>query len=106
MMKLYINKQWPNAVVYEVGSLHETIDAVFDVDYDLLILDIEMPGSELLEHFVAQATKHTRVVIFSSYDNNDSRVVNLLKIGANGFISKTASQEQVISTLLFVFGEF
>ena len=102
-LKLYIHKQWPEAVVYEASSMHEVVADVFDVVYDLLILDIDMPGSELLESFVAQAIKYTKVVIFSSYEKEDKRVENLVKIGAEAFISKTAQQDEVISILQFVF---
>lgn len=101
-IKLYINKQWPDAVVDEASTLHEVITDVFNVPYDLLILDIEMPGSKLLEDFVTRAVKYTKVVIFSSHDRDDDRVVNLLKIGADAFISKTAAQKEVISSLVFV----
>jgi DNA-binding NarL/FixJ family response regulator len=102
-LKLHIHKQWPEAVVYEASSMHEVVADVFDVVYDLLILDIDMPGSELLESFVAQAIKYTKVVIFSSYEKEDKRVENLVKIGAEAFISKTAQQDEVISILQFVF---
>jgi len=89
--------------VYEANSLSEVIEDVFDIEFDLLILDINMPGSEQLEDFVSQAVKYTKVIIFSEYDKLDPRVENLLKIGADAFLAKSSSQEQVINTLQFLF---
>ena len=102
-VKSYIHKLWADAVVYEANSLNEVIEDVFDIEFDLLILDINMPGSEQLEDFVSQAVKYTKVIIFSEYDKLDPRVENLLKIGADAFLSKSSSQEQVINTLQFLF---
>ncbi|WP_316771550.1 response regulator transcription factor [Pedobacter frigiditerrae] len=104
-LKLYIHKHWPEAVVYEASTMHEVVEDVFDVEFDLLILDINMPGSELLEGFVAQAIKYTKIIIFSDMDNDDPRVENLIKIGADAFLPKMSQQATVISTLEFVFSE-
>lgn len=102
-LKSYIHKIWPDAIVYEASSLNEVVEGVFDMTYDLLILDINMPGSEMLENFVSQAVKYTKVIIFSEYDDKDVMVKNLLQIGADAFLPKSASEEEVINTLLFLF---
>ncbi|RZL69492.1 MAG: response regulator transcription factor [Pedobacter sp.] len=104
-MKLYLKQIWPLAYIGEAESLHEVINQVFDVFYDLLILDIDMPGTELLEDFIVQAIKYTKVVLFSSFDINEERVVNLMSIGTHVFIPKTASKEEVINSLYLLFKE-
>ncbi|RZK60677.1 MAG: response regulator transcription factor [Pedobacter sp.] len=104
-LKLYIHKHWPEAMIYEASTMHEVVADVFDVEFDLLILDINMPGSELLEDFVSQAIKYTKVIIFSDLDKDDTRVENLIKIGADAFLPKISRQEEVINTLAFIFSE-
>lgn len=105
-LKSYIHKLWPDAIVYEESSFDAVIKGVFDVAYDLLILDINVPGNSQLEDFVKQAIKYTKVIIFSEYDQGDSlRVKKLIDIGADAFFVKSASQEEVTSTLLFVLSE-
>ncbi len=104
-LKLYIHKQWPEAIVYEVNSMHEVFMNVFDVSYDLIIIDIYMPGNELLEVFVEQASKHTKVIIFSNLDKEDKRAQNLIRLGADAFLAKSAKQAEVISILQFVLSE-
>lgn len=103
-IKAHIHKLWGDTVVYEASSLSEVIEDVFDVEFDLLILDVNMSGNEQLEDFVNQAIKYTKVIIFSEYDELDPRVENLLLLGADGFIAKSATQEQVSSMLLLLFG--
>lgn len=104
-LKLHIHKHWPEAVVYEASTMHEVVADVFDVEFDLLVLDINMPGSELLEDFVSQAVKYTKIIIFSDLDKHDPRVENLIKIGADAFLSKISQEADVISTLEFIFSE-
>ncbi len=78
---------------------------VFDMSYDLIIIDIYMPGNELLEAFVEQASKHTKVIIFSNLDKEDKRAQNLIRLGADAFLAKSAKQAEVISILQFVLSE-
>ncbi|RZL51274.1 MAG: response regulator transcription factor [Pedobacter sp.] len=104
-VKSYIHKLWPDAVVYEASNMDAVVEDVFDVEYDLLILDINMPGSDQLEDFVSQAVKYTKVIIFSEYNHDNPRAKKLIDLGADAFLSKSALEEEVISTLLFVFSE-
>jgi DNA-binding NarL/FixJ family response regulator len=104
-LKLYIHKHWSEALIYEVSTMFEVVAGVFDVEFDLLILDINMPGSELLEDFVSKACNYTKVIIFSDMDRDDPRVENLIKIGADAFLPKLSKQSEVVSALQFIFSE-
>lgn len=104
-IKSYIHKLWPDAVVYEESNLDSVIKDVFDVVYDLLILAVNMPGNEQIEHFVIQAIKYTKVIIFCDCTEDSAKAKRLIELGADGFLSKTATEAEVISTLLFVFSE-
>lgn len=105
ILKSYIHKHWPDAIIYEANTMYQVVTDVFEVKFDLLILDINMPGSQLLEAFVSQAIKYTKVVIFSCLYKDDPRIDNLIKIGAEGFLSKLSQQADVISTLEFIFNQ-
>ena len=104
-LKSYIHKLWPDAIVYEESSFDAVIKDVFDVEYDLLILDVNVPGNDQLEDFVKQAVKYTKVIIFAEADDAHPRVQRLVSLGADAFLSKAASEEEVTSTLLFVLSE-
>ncbi|RZL53917.1 MAG: response regulator [Pedobacter sp.] len=72
---------------------------------DLLILDVNMAGSELIEGFVNKASNYTKIIIFSELDKNDFRVANLIKIVADSFLSKSPRLADIISTFQLVFTE-
>jgi len=104
-LKLYIHNNWSQAVVYEASTMYEVAQDVFDVQFDLLILDVNMPGSELLEDFVGKASNYTKIIIFSDLDRDDLRVANLIRIGADAFLPKSSELVAIISTFQLVFSE-
>lgn len=102
-VKTYIHHLWPDVVVYEATSVNEVVERIFEMDFDLLILDIGVAGSENIEEFVSYAIKYTKVVIFSAYDSSDSKIKNLLQIGADAFLPKPVNKEEVTNILRFLF---
>ena len=104
-IKSYIHKLWPEALVYEESNLDSVIRDVFDINYELLILATDIPGNEQLEDFVKQAVKYTKVIIFSDDVEDDAKANRLIQIGADTLMLKSAMEEEVISTLLFVFDQ-
>lgn len=104
-LKLYIHKHWSEAVIFEASTMYEVAQDVFDVQFDLLILDVNMPGSELLEDFVSKASNYTKIIIFSDPDKDELRVANLIRIGADAFLPKSSELVAIISTFQLVFSE-
>lgn len=104
-IKSYIHKLWPEAIVYEESNLDSVIKDVFDVEYDLLILSANMPGHEQIEDFIKQAIKYTKVIIFCECTEDSDKEKRLIELGADGFLSRSATEEEVKSILLFVFSE-
>lgn len=102
-LKVKLHKQYPDAVIYEASSLYEVVTNVFDVDYDLLILDLDIAGNDQLENFVKQAVKYTKIVISSFYDKNNARLNQLIALGAHAFLPKSAKEDEVASVLSFLF---
>lgn len=102
-LKSYLHELWPQAMVYEESSLDSVVRDVFDIDYDLLILATDVPGNRQLADFVKQAVKYTKVIIFYNDQENGLKVKQFVDIGAHAVISKSATESEVKSNLLFVF---
>lgn len=68
-------------------------------DYDLVILDLMLPGvcgEDLISHI--RSLKTIPIIVISAKSSIDSRV-NVLKLGADDFISKPFSNEEVLARI-------
>ncbi|WP_321540717.1 response regulator transcription factor [Flavobacterium piscinae] len=78
----------------------ELVDKIQSNEADILIMDINMPhkdGIEVLKEL--SQTKHScRVIILSSYD--DIKLIKeVLKLGANGYLSKQCAGESIVEAI-------
>lgn len=102
-LKAIINDIWTDAVVNEVSNFDEMMESIFDQNYDLIAVDLEMQGNEKLEGFIYQAVNYTKIIILSEHQHTNVRVKHLLNIGADALLSKSTSKEEVINTLQLIF---
>ncbi len=83
----------PNCqVVAETGDGYAACDLCLQTKPDLIILDIMLPGlhgTEVLRR-LRKTLPGARVLVFSGYQN-PALVRNLLYVGADGFVEKTAA---------------
>jgi DNA-binding NarL/FixJ family response regulator len=83
-------------VVGEAGDGPGTLAAVEEHDPDLLVVDIAMPGMDGLA--VAEQLRRERPelkVIFLSMHDDDTSLQRAVSLGAAGFVSKSASIEEL-----------
>jgi DNA-binding NarL/FixJ family response regulator len=83
-------------VIAEAGDGREAMRLVEEVLPDVAVLDIRMPevtGVEATRHIKAHHPE-VRVLILSSYDD-DPYVFALLEAGADGYVLKTASGDEI-----------
>jgi two-component system invasion response regulator UvrY len=82
------------------GDAHdgtEALNLVFARDWDLLLLDIQMPGRDGLE--VLREAKKTRPklpVLIVSGSSQDEYAVRALRDGASGYLEKNASEQEFL----------
>ena len=88
-------------VVAELSSGREAFDYVRQNKPDILLLDVRMDtdrgGLETLEAICVDPIP-TKVVMLSSYDN-PTYIARAIALGADDYLLKTCSQEQLIKTL-------
>jgi two-component system invasion response regulator UvrY len=91
--------------VDEADSGQQAMEALRRSRYDLLILDINMPGRNGLDILrnVTSAHPETKVLIVSGYPERQY-AVNVLKSGASGYISKESAPEELLKATHTVLG--
>jgi two-component system invasion response regulator UvrY len=81
--------------IVEVNNFKKAIHAVETTVFDLVILDIAMPGGNSVKMIEAFKNKRPElpVLVFSCYDEK-LYALSFLKAGAQGYISKDASESE------------
>jgi DNA-binding NarL/FixJ family response regulator len=85
------------AEIVETGDFEATKAAVgARAELDLLLLDLAMPGASGLSGLIALRGAHASVpvVVVSAHDDPGT-IRRALELGASGFISKSASMEEI-----------
>ena len=84
----------------EASTMAETIQAVRDNQYDVVILDISMPDGSGLEALaqIKQLSRNPHVLILSMYPENQY-AVRALRSGAAGYLTKSAAPDKLIQAI-------
>ncbi len=87
-------------VVDEASRGQDVLDKVFKDDYDLLLLDIAMPGLSGLEtlKLLKSQKPNLRVLILSMYPE-EQYAIRAIKAGAYGYITKASASEELIQAI-------
>lgn len=87
-------------VVGEASDGEQGVTLAAELDPDLILLDLNMPGMNGLETLVRLREKALsgRVVVFSVSDHEDD-VVSALKNGADGYLLKDMEPEDLLAAL-------
>ena len=87
----------PDFTVGEAGHAREALDQIKQTPFDLVIADIDLPGTNGIEllKVIKQQYKNTPVLMLSVYPE-DQVAVRVLRAGASGFLSKETAPEQLV----------
>jgi DNA-binding NarL/FixJ family response regulator len=93
---LILSKSIEDAQVSEAGSFDETLKILSSKPFDLVILDIDMPGGNNHQMLDVIRLRHPgiKILIFSSYDEQIFGW-RYLEAGADGFLSKKTGIEEI-----------
>ncbi|MFO7777167.1 MAG: response regulator transcription factor [Nitriliruptoraceae bacterium] len=87
-------------VVAEVADGLAALQAVATHEPDLIVLDIAMPGKDGLAVAEQLRAQHPgTAVLFLSMHDDDASLQRALAIGARGFVSKSASVDELLDAL-------
>lgn len=90
-------------VVYEAGSGTEGLDVLKEQKVDLILSDINMPsmdGLEFLRQLRAQALAPGVPVVMITTESSEEHVKQAIQAGAQGYIRKPFTPEQVKERVL------
>ncbi|MGZ4969319.1 MAG: response regulator [Methylobacter sp.] len=84
----------------EAGSGDEVLKFIRDKGWNIMLLDIAMPGKNVLE--LIKLAKHQSpqlpILILSMYPE-DQYAIRMLRAGADGYLTKESAPEQLVSVI-------
>jgi two-component system invasion response regulator UvrY len=95
-----IRQAFPNARFTECASAQEVLDQVWLGGWDVVILDLSMPGRSGLEtlHEIKKTAPELPVLILSMHPE-DQFAVRLLRAGASGYLTKSCTSSDLLVAL-------
>ena len=99
-LKLILADHFQRAVFGEACNAQEALNRVWKEKWDVVILDITMPGRSGLE--VLKEIKRTRPklpVLVLSMHPEDQFAVRMLKTGAAGYVTKESAGEELVGAI-------
>ncbi|MFC2131032.1 response regulator [Bacteroidota bacterium] len=99
-LKLILEEEFGEIELDEAGSGDELIDIVRDKEYDMVILDISMPGKDVIDTLkIIKTIRPNLPVLIFSMNPEKAFAVRMLKSGANGYINKDCSQDELLEAI-------
>jgi two-component system, NarL family, invasion response regulator UvrY len=96
-LRQLLEKEMPAVVVGEAGNAREAIDLIQRAEWDLILLDINMPGRSGLEVLgeVQRLDRKTPVLVLSAYSEEEF-ALRAFKSGAAGYLNKQAAFDELL----------
>jgi DNA-binding NarL/FixJ family response regulator len=95
-----VKKAFDMVMVDEASNGQEVLERVSKNDYDVVLLDISMPGRsglDILKELKGQKPKLSVLVL--SIHPEEQYAVRVLKAGASGYLTKESAQDELISAI-------
>jgi two-component system invasion response regulator UvrY len=87
-------------VADEASSGHEVLDKARNNEYDVVVLDISMPGRDgvdILKQLRSQKP-HLPILVFSMHPE-EQYAIRVLKAGAAGYLTKESASDELITAI-------
>ena len=99
-LKLILADHFKKAVIGEASNAQDALNRVWKEKWDVVVLDITMPGRSGLE--VLKEIKRSRPklpVLVLSMHPEDQFAVRILKTGAAGYLTKESAGEELVGAI-------
>jgi DNA-binding NarL/FixJ family response regulator len=90
-------------VVGEAGTGAEAVQLVRELQPDVVVMDLRMPGMDGIEatRLITAGGGSTRVLVLTTFDDDD-QVYGALRAGASGFLVKDMALEEILGAIRVV----
>jgi len=87
-------------VVGEAATGEEAIAKAADLQPDVILMDIQMPGTNGIEatRAIVRDSPHVGVIVVTMFEDDDS-VFAAMRAGAKGYVLKGADQEEILKVI-------
>jgi two-component system invasion response regulator UvrY len=88
------------SLIHEAGNGKELIDKLNEQEYDVILLDISLPGRSGLD-LISQIkkTQQSAAILMLSIYSEEVYAIKALKYGASGYLIKTSAPEELLSAI-------
>ena len=93
-------------VIGEASNGDEAIQKAQELEPDVILMDLIMPGKTGLEAIleIKQMQPHARILVLTSFAD-DSNVTKAIRAGAYGFLLKDTSPDELVQTIHSVYAD-
>jgi DNA-binding NarL/FixJ family response regulator len=99
-LKQILDEAVPGLVCGEAANAEETLAAVRAHDWELVIMDMSMPGSSGLSTLQEVKSLRPRLpVLFLSIHPEEQYATRVLKAGASGYLTKDSAPSQLVDAV-------
>lgn len=99
-VSLMLRDAFGSLEIEQADSFYETLNLVKDIEFDLLLLDINLPGgdTDTMIADVRGLQSDLKVLMFSAYDE-DQYGLRYYQAGAQGYVNKLSSEETILQAV-------
>jgi DNA-binding NarL/FixJ family response regulator len=108
-VSIILNSEFDNLDIQYSSTFSETLGKVKSFNYDLIILDINIPGGKNIEMIseIRAITPEVKILMFSAYEE-EFYALRYIYAGADGFLNKLCSEEKIVEAVksIMVYGKY
>jgi len=100
-----LSEDFPDSLFGEAWNAHQIFEKVQEQEWDLVVLDINLPDKSGLDVLKQLKSAHPGLSIFVlSVHKEEEYAVRVLKAGASGYLSKDSAPEELVKAVRKILG--
>ena len=99
-ISLVLRAAFEGAAITQAQDFEAAIHLLGTAPFDLLLLDIDLPGgntAKMISH-IKDANAKVKIVMFSAYDE-ETYAPRYLRAGASGYVNKLSAEEEIVEAV-------